>query len=316
MVEDGVQRLAYIGFGEAGMAFAAGLRGGVAYDRKTDLAETAQAKRDDYAARGVTGADSSDAAVAGATLILSLVTADQALAAARAAAAAITPGALFCDLNSVAPDTKRAAAAIIMAAGGRYVDVAVMAPVDPAGRAVPLLIAGPHAAAARVALATAGFTRARVLDGPVGAASSVKMIRSVMVKGLEALTTECFLAAEAAGVLDEVAASLDASWPGTDWAAKADYNLDRMMVHGLRRAAEMEEVVKTLDVLGTGSAMTRGTVARQRAVGALALVPAPGLDAKLRAVGAGHAHGPESRESAASAAAMSHAPEREQERYA
>ena len=46
---------------------------------------------------------------------------------------------------------------------------------------------------------------------------------------------------------DEVAASLDASWPGADWAAKADYNLDRMLVHGLRRAAEMEEVAKTLD---------------------------------------------------------------------
>jgi 3-hydroxyisobutyrate dehydrogenase-like beta-hydroxyacid dehydrogenase len=110
------------------------------------------------------------------------------------------------------------------------------------------------------------------------------MIRSVMVKGLEALTAECFLAADRAGVTEAVAASLNASWPGTDWAVRADYNLDRMMVHGLRRAAEMEEVVKTLDALGTGSEMTRGTAIRQRAIGALGAAPRPTLGAKIDAI--------------------------------
>lgn len=105
-----------------------------------------------------------------------------------------------------------------------------------------------------------------------------------MVKGLEALTAECVLAAEAAGVRAEVLASLDASWPGADWAVKADYNLDRMMVHGLRRAAEMDEVVRTLDALGTGAAMSIGTVACQRAIGRLGVAPPDGLDAKLRAL--------------------------------
>ena len=85
------------------------------------------------------------------------------------------------------------------------------------------------------------------------------MLRSVMVKGIEALTAECFLAARKAGVADEVAASLDASWPGTDWAARADYNLGRMREHGLRRAAEMEEVAATLEALGEGSDMARAT---------------------------------------------------------
>jgi len=69
--------------------------------------------------------------------------------------------------------------------------------------------------------------------------------------------------------------------PGTDWAARADYHLERMMVHGLRRAAEMEEVVKTLDALGTGSAMTRGTVDRQRALGELGQAAPDSLDDKL-----------------------------------
>lgn len=268
--------LAFIGFGEAGMAFATGLSGDVAgYDRKLDDARQAPQKKADFASAGVRAAPDNATAITGARLIFSLVTADQALAAARETAASIAPGTLFCDMNSVAPDTKRAARDMIEAAGGHYVDVAVIAPVHPARRSVPLLASGPHAEAAVSALKGLGFCPRRV-DGPVGAASAIKMIRSVMIKGIEALTAECFLAAAQAGVIDEISSSL-----GSDWAQKADYNLDRMMVHGLRRAAEMEEVVKTLDGLGTGSAMTRGTVERQRAIGALGLAPPATLAAKI-----------------------------------
>lgn len=277
-----VGRIAFIGFGEAGRAFSAGLTRPVhAYDRQTDSEDTRSAMLAAYRGSGVTGHMTLAAALEGAALILSLVTADNAIEAARAAAAAITRDALYCDMNSVAPDTKRAAAALIERAGGRYVDVAITAPVHPAGRAAPLLTSGTAAAAVADALRGIGFGNVRALDGGVGRASAIKVIRSVMIKGIEALTTECALAAHAAGVFDEVFASLDASWPGADWRARADYNLERMMVHGTRRAAEMEEVVKTLKALGTGADMTRGTVVRQRALGMLGLRPAATLGEKL-----------------------------------
>ena len=267
-----VTRLALIGFGEAATAFAPGLSAAMtAYDIEVDRPRLPN----------VAMAASNGEALAGADAVLSLVTADQSLAAAEAAAPHIAAGAIWFDMNSVAPDTKRAAAVAIEAVGGRYVDVAVMAPVHPGRTGVPLLLSGPHAEAGAELLRSIGFTSVRVVAGDVGRASSIKMIRSVMVKGLEALTAECFLAADQAGVTDQVAASLNASWPGTDWVARADYNLDRMMVHGLRRAAEMEEVVKTLDALGTGSAMTRGTVVRQREIGSLGATPPEGLAAKL-----------------------------------
>jgi 3-hydroxyisobutyrate dehydrogenase-like beta-hydroxyacid dehydrogenase len=279
------KRLTFIGFGEAAQAFAEGMSVVVsAYDRKTMRAATRAAKLADFERLGARGCDTNREAVADAGLVLSLVTADQALAAARETAGNIAPGTLYCDLNSVAPDTKREAAALIEAAGPLYVDVAVMAPVHPARRDVPLLVSGPHAEAGEAALRAAGFTRVRILAGDVGTASATKMIRSVMVKGLEALTAECVLAAHRAGLVDEVFGALNASWPGTDWLAKADYNLERMMVHGIRRAEEMEEVVKTLDGLGTGSAMTRGTVVRQRAIGAMNLTGEGSLDAKIAAI--------------------------------
>src|SRR3546814_9974856 len=157
-----------------------------------------------------------------------------------------------------------------------------MAPVNPARLAIPLLLSGSEAESAADRLGRLGFTNCRTVGALVGCASSIKMIRSVMVKGFEALTAECVMAAASAGVLDEVLFSLDESESAQPWHSRADYNLGRMMVHGLRRAAEMEEVAKTLDGLGTGSVMTRGTIERQRAIGTLCLrEPASGIAGKL-----------------------------------
>lgn len=278
-----VQTIAFIGFGEAGRAFAR--PGARAYDRKTDDAATRAAKQADYDASGVTGCATASDALTGVTAALSLVTADQALPAARDAAALLAPDTLWLDMNSVAPGTKRAAADAIEAAGGRYVDVAVMSPVLPARLDAPLLVAGPHAADAVAVLRAHGFTQVAIAGGSVGDASAIKMIRSVMVKGLEALSAECAIAAHRAGVADAVFASLDASWKPQDWPTRIDYNLDRMMAHGLRRAAEMEEVAATLEQLGVDPAMPRGTIRRQRSLGGLGLTPPDGLTAKLAALG-------------------------------
>jgi 3-hydroxyisobutyrate dehydrogenase-like beta-hydroxyacid dehydrogenase len=267
------QDLTLIGYGEAGRAFARAARWGSAarvFDCKTNAPVTRRAMIENYAADGVTGTDSVGEALGQAKLTLSLVTADQALIVARDAAMVIAGNALFFDMNSVAPDTKRAAAAVIDSAGGRYIDVAIMAPVNPAHMNVPLFLSGPDAADGSVALRGIGFTNIRIVGNDVGRASTIKMLRSVMYKGMEALTAECLIACESAGVTDEVLGSF-----GNDWASGADYRLDRMMAHGLRRAAEMEEVMKTLAGLGVEPLMTRGTVMRQRAIGALGVSPVP-----------------------------------------
>ncbi len=282
-------KVALVGFGEAGQSLATAAKWqdqATAFDKKT-LGDrfVAGAKLADYAAAGIIDSLTSDEAVSSSLVILSLVTADQALSAAEEAARSIRDGAFYLDGNSVAPQTKAAAAQMIERAGAHYVDMAIMAPVVASGLSVPILVSGALALQAQAALRNLGFDRVDVAGNEVGRASSIKMIRSVIVKGIEALTAECVTAAERAGVLAEVLASLDASSAPATWAERADYNLDRMMVHGLRRAAEMEEVVKTLDALGTGAAMTRGTVERQRAIGSLGTGrPPTGLEAKLSAL--------------------------------
>jgi 3-hydroxyisobutyrate dehydrogenase-like beta-hydroxyacid dehydrogenase len=270
-----MQTLAIIGFGEAGRSFAAAMgrdRGIRAYDIKMTSAMHA-----DYAAAGVQGCETAAEALHGAAAVLSLVTADQALAAARIYAQSLAAGAVWLDMNSVSPATKRAAAEVIGAAGGRYVDAAVMAPANPALLDVPVLLSGEHAAAGLDILQTFGFTHARIAGAAVGRAATIKLLRSVVFKGLEALTAECALACDKAGVLDEVLGSL-----GADWPSLADYRLDRMMVHGVRRAAEMREAASMLQDLGIAPLMTRGTIEWQQRLGARASEAVPdGLGPKL-----------------------------------
>jgi 3-hydroxyisobutyrate dehydrogenase-like beta-hydroxyacid dehydrogenase len=285
--ENGPMRrpVSFIGFGEAAQAFATavGWQGDArAYDRLTDDPITRSGKESDYARAGVKGVPNVHVAVESADLVLSLVTADQSPVAARRAAACLGPRALYCDMNSVAPATKREAAAAVAARGGAYVDVAIMSPVNPAGLAAALLLSGAEAPAAARELAWLGFSNLRVVGPHVGQASAIKMIRSVIVKGIEALTAEAMLAADAAGVAEEVLESLDASEKARPWAKRADYNLERMIVHGLRRADEMEEVAKTLEDLGVEPLMTRATARRQREIGGLRLrEPAAGLAGKI-----------------------------------
>lgn len=263
-------KIAFVGMGEAGAALVAGwgaARAGQisAYDIKLDDPVTADEIKTRCADLGIKCCDNLGQALVGADLVFCTVTADQAVNAAKAAAPELGQGAIWCDLNSCAPSSKLSAAGIIEASGGRYVDVAVMSPVHPKLNMVPLLVAGPHAVDTAELLKSLPMSP-RVIDGPVGAASSIKMIRSIMVKGLEALTAECTLAAVAAGVEDEVLGSLTKSHPGTDWDAQAAYNFERSIVHGVRRAAEMEEVVKTLSDLGLPQDMASSTVLWQRRI--------------------------------------------------
>lgn len=270
-------QIAFIGMGEAGSALVQGwgtaLAGQIrAYDIKSDVPATAAEIETRCARLGIRACASAAEAIDGADLVFCTVTADQAVIAAQTGAATLSQGAVWLDLNSCAPSSKQHSAGIVEAAGGRYLDVAVMAPVHPKLNMVPCLLSGAHAATLAAVMEALPMA-VRVVNGPVGAASSIKMIRSVMVKGLEALTAECVLAAVAAGVEDEVLGSLMKSHPGTDWPTASAYNFERAIVHGARRAAEMEEAAKTLEDLGLYSDVTQGTIRWQRRLAGA--IPAP-----------------------------------------
>lgn len=274
------EHVAFVGFGEAATAFLAGWGAKrpshvTAFDTKIEKHDTRDEMLARYSALGAQGATGIDGALSNASVVFSAVTSDQALVAAVAAAPYLSKRALWLDCNSCAPDTKRRAAQAIESAGARYVDVAVMAPVYPKLHKVPLLVSGPHADAAATVLSALDM-RPQIAGAHVGDASSIKMIRSIMIKGLEALTAECLLAARRAGVESQVIDSLEGSDPDIAWRRRATYNLERMMVHGVRRAAEMREVAATVEALGLPHHMSAATANWQDALGARK--PDPGDD--------------------------------------
>ena len=247
-------RVALIGYGEVGRILgcalhARGLASLSTFDRLFDDPARREAMRQRARDDGVLPAATAATAVADADLVLCAVTADQTSAAAQSVAASLRAGAFYVDVNSASPQTKCNCAALIDAANGRYVEMAVMTSVPPYGIRVPMLSGGPHAADVAPLLATLGF-RVEPASDKLGVASAIKMCRSVIVKGMEAIVIESFLTARRYGVERQVLASLAETFPGLDWEKNGDYFFQRVVAHGKRRAEEMREAATTVNEAG------------------------------------------------------------------
>lgn len=248
-------QIGLIGYGEVGQTFGAGLREHVtaiaAWDLKFIDADTqvAAALRAHAAQTGVQACDAMAQLCADAELLISAVTASNTLAVAQQAAMHLRPGTVFLDLNSASPATKQQAAACIDAAGGRYVEAGVMTSVPPYGIRVPMLLGG-RGAAELAPLLTAWGMNATVVSDRLGVASAIKMCRSIMIKGLEALVIESYTTARRYGVEDHMVPTLQETFPGIDWQQVGGYFFSRVVQHGQRRAEEMRESANTVREAG------------------------------------------------------------------
>lgn len=261
--------VALVGLGEAGALLAQGFAQAdlkvQAYDIKLRDAALAGDMRARAQACGARMCDTLAQAVEGVDLVVSAVTASSATEAAVAVAEHLRPGQYFMDINSVSPATKCKDRDAIAGARGHYVEAAVMAPVPPYGIKVPMLLGGERAAPLSAALNALGL-RTKAVSTETGVASAIKMCRSVMIKGIEALTVECLTAARRYGAEQAVLASLDETFPSMGWLdAQPHYLISRVAEHGRRRAAEMREVMETLRDVGIEPRMADATARLQDA---------------------------------------------------
>jgi len=259
--------IAFIGFGEAGQTIGRGLlaQGArlCAYDVLFDDPANEDRLRTTAEACGVSVATGHVNAVAEADIVFLAVTASSSLAATSACLPGLRKGQLFLDINSVSPQRKMEAAALVAPTGAAYVDVAVMAPVAPYDHKVPCLIGGPGAEALLPRARALGM-KMDFVSAEVGRASAIKMFRSIMIKGLEALVVESMVAASEYKVEERVLASLKETFPSLDWEKIAGYMIERVVSHGKRRASEMREVAETLKGIGMDPLMAAATAARQQ----------------------------------------------------
>lgn len=264
-----LHHIGLIGYGEVGKTFGAGLRGatGIESIRAWDLtfadADRREAERAHARAAGVEACDGMQALCATSDLVISAVTASNTLAVAREAAPFLRPGAVFLDLNSASPGTKQQAAAAVQASGAHYVEAGVMTSVPPYGIRVPMLLGGEQAQALAPVLGAWGMD-ARPVAVELGVASAIKMCRSVMIKGLEALVIESYTTARQYGVEDHVLPTLAETFPGIDWPAQGAYFFSRVVEHGKRRAEEMRESANTVREAGFAPLMTAAIADKQQ----------------------------------------------------
>jgi 3-hydroxyisobutyrate dehydrogenase-like beta-hydroxyacid dehydrogenase len=266
-----ISRVTIIGFGEVGGIFGSDFVAQGIEVSVFDILLASERHRRQMLAKarscGVKAHDNLRDCLCKADLVISAVTASSALDVAREAAPILTGDQIFLDINSVSPETKRKASACIESNsendGGRFVEAAVMAAVPAKRLKVPMLLGGVHAVAASESLSLLGMDTRTVSD-QIGVASAVKMCRSVMIKGLEALAVECLFAARQYGAEDAVLESLDATYPGMGWEdLLPDYLISRVAEHGPRRAAELREVAQTLQEVAVKPIMAVAAAHRQ-----------------------------------------------------
>ncbi len=259
-------RLGLIGYGEVGGIFCAGLAQFadtvMAWDIKLKDKKLSQSLQEKANKDQVKLADSVASLCADTNLIISAVTASNTVAVAEEAAKFIQSGCVFLDLNSASPGAKQQAAKYIEAAGGIYVEAGVMTSVPPYGIKVPMLLGGAYSDTLAKQLNSYGMD-AKSVSTELGIASAIKMCRSVMIKGLEALVIESYTTARAYGVEDYVLPTLQETFPSIDWTEQGRYFYSRVVQHGKRRAEEMREVANTVKEAGFTPYMAAATAEKQ-----------------------------------------------------
>jgi 3-hydroxyisobutyrate dehydrogenase-like beta-hydroxyacid dehydrogenase len=234
---------ALIGFGELGSSLAEGLGRSAAnlvraYAPERSQPAAAAALQERLRRSGAQRSASVAEAVTGATVVLCAVPASASAEVAEECAPLLDRGAYYVDLATAPVNDKLRAAAIVAQAGALYVDAAVLGTVATSGFEVPIVASGPGAQGWKTLVDTEGLV-VDVLDAPAGHATLLKLLRSVYMKGRDALVLEMMLAARRYGLEDRVAESIKGPGEMVPFPALAERVLCALAVHAERRAQEL-----------------------------------------------------------------------------
>jgi 3-hydroxyisobutyrate dehydrogenase-like beta-hydroxyacid dehydrogenase len=255
-------RLGFLGWGEVAYHFAkglaqAGLTGIVAYSRSAVKSPEGDARRTRAAEAGVELVATPRELCRRAELIVAVTPGKAALAAARSVRAHLRPGHLYVDASTSAVKTMEQVGELL-AGKAEFVDAAIMGPVPLNGIKVLIVVSGAQAERFRELTSPYGMN-IQVIGEKPGAASAMKLIRSVCMKGLAAVLIETLEAAQRHGILDFVAADIAGTIDERPFAENVRRLVCGTAVHAERRVHEMADVIALLRDMGSSMRMTRTT---------------------------------------------------------
>jgi 3-hydroxyisobutyrate dehydrogenase-like beta-hydroxyacid dehydrogenase len=255
-------RLGFLGFGEAGYHFArglsqAGLSGIVAYSRSGARSAPGDPLRKRAAEAGVELIADPRTLCERAQVIVAVTQGQAALPALRSVLPHLSSSHIYVDASTASVRDMEKAARLLEGRAG-FVDAAIMGTVPLNGIKVLTVASGSHARRFHALLAPYGMNIG-VLGGRAGAASAMKLIRSVFMKGLAGLLFESLEAAHRHGILEAVAADIAGSIDERPFAQNIRRFVCGTAMHAQRRVHEMGEVLALLQALGGSTRMTRAT---------------------------------------------------------
>ena len=215
---------------------------------------------------GVQLASSGEQAVEGADIVLAMTTASESASALSTSIAGASRGAIHADCATGTPAMKMSLADSATAAGIRFVDVAIMAPVRRGAEATPLLMSGAAASDLGAVFAAAGMP-VEVLDDVAGAAAARKLLRSMLLKGLTAVMIESLRASEVQGLSEWFGEHLVVTLASLDRTTLSGL-LDGTAQHSGRRIEEMEAAADMTEAAGGSAEITRAVVGVLRSIAA------------------------------------------------
>jgi 3-hydroxyisobutyrate dehydrogenase-like beta-hydroxyacid dehydrogenase len=269
-----MRSVAFIGFGEFAHAIAGGLsEKGIelrAYVRPRLDPSGATARANRMQSVGVRRAESISDALDGADVIIAAVPGSAGRDVADACARHLTPGQLYVDPTSSLPDAKVAAAELVQRSGAEYADVAVLGTVVTSGAQVSMLAAGPGAARWREEGCAAGL-RITAMDGATGDAARIKLLRTVFMKGRDALVLELLLAARRHRVHEAVLESIGGAGEQASFPQLAERVMCSLAIYAERRAEELADAATLLRDVGVEPLMVEAGETRLRQLAQLGL---------------------------------------------
>ena len=277
--------IAFIGFGEAAFHIAnglisEGLTNIIAYDVNQNDEKMGPVIQKRAEEAGIKLLESLEATYSSADFIVSSTSAKVAISVAKSIVPHLVSGQTYVDTNSAAPTVKSEIANIEHADGVMICDAAVMSTVPGNGHKVPMLLSGDGAKAFCDSFSEYGMNLTD-LKCPAGGSSAIKMFRSVFMKGLPQLMIEAMAPAAKFGALDALMDSLNETMYGKTMEQMANIFIARTMVHTKRRAAEMKDVISTLEIMGLDASMSKSTEAKLEQLAEMHLIDKIGADGNM-----------------------------------
>ena len=256
MMEQERPRVGFIGFGEVATTLSQRMKemGGeiFAYDKFPDSAQKKAEKLKVPLLRTLKDLVNSS------HLVLSCIWPDAALDTAKEVVPFLSSAKIYCDMNSISPETTGEIQQIIWPSGAGFVKIATMAGIPDRGYKVPLLAAGAQAKEVTETLTRLGLIIENMGSNPRHPAA-MKILRSVCLKGIIALAYEMLRGAEKYGIVDQILDSSSEVMGKASFRDTVDAWISSTAIHARRRAKEMEEAIETLRNAGVNPIMSTAT---------------------------------------------------------